>query len=68
VALIGGVGTVTGPLVGGILLVLLNEGLRAAFEQGHLLVRGALMIIAILMMPDGVVGLITRMRRKAAAQ
>lgn len=69
VALIGGVGTVTGPLVGGIVLVVLNEGLRAAFEQGHLLVRGVLMIVAILMMPDGVVGIIAqRLRRKAAAQ
>jgi branched-chain amino acid transport system permease protein len=68
VALIGGVGTVTGPLVGGIVLVLLNEGLRAAFEQGHLLVRGALMIIAILLMPDGVVGVLAqRFRRKAVA-
>jgi len=67
VALIGGVGTVTGPLVGGVVLVLLNEGLRAAFEQGHLLVRGALMIIAILMMPEGVVGIISHwLRRKAA--
>jgi len=68
VALIGGVGTVTGPLVGGIVLVLLNEGLRAAFEQGHLLVRGVLMIIAILLMPDGVVGVLAqRFRRKAVA-
>jgi branched-chain amino acid transport system permease protein len=68
VALIGGVGTVTGPLVGGIVLVLLNEGLRGGFEQGHLLVRGVLMIIAILLMPDGVVGVLAqRFRRKAVA-
>jgi ABC-type branched-subunit amino acid transport system permease subunit len=50
-------------------LVALNEGLRQAFEQGHLLVRGALMIVAILMMPDGVVGIVAqRLRRKAAVQ
>jgi branched-chain amino acid transport system permease protein len=67
VALIGGIGTVSGPLVGGIVLVLLNEGLRAAFEQGHLLVRGVLMILVILAMPEGVVGFVSqRLRRRAA--
>jgi len=67
VALVGGIGTVSGPLVGGIVLVLLNEGLRAAFEQGHLLVRGALMTLVILAMPDGIVGFVAqRLRRRTA--
>jgi branched-chain amino acid transport system permease protein len=67
VAIIGGIGTVTGPLVGAIVLVLLSEAFRAAFEQGHLLVRGVLLIVVILLMPEGVVGFVAhRFRRRAA--
>ena len=65
--IIGGIGTVTGPLFGAVVLVLLSEALRASLAQAHLLVYGVLVILVILTMPDGIVGFVVqRLRRKAA--
>jgi len=67
--IIGGIGTVTGPIFGAVVLVLLSEWLRASLAQAHLLVYGVLVIAVILLMPDGFVGFIAqRLRRKAAAR
>jgi len=67
--IIGGIGTVTGPLVGAVVLVLLSEWLRASLAQAHLLVYGVLVIVVILAMPDGFVGFVAhRLRRKAAVK
>jgi branched-chain amino acid transport system permease protein len=66
-AIIGGIGTVLGPVVGAVVLVLISEGLRASIAQAHLLVYGVLVILVILVMPDGFLGFIAqRLRRKAA--
>jgi branched-chain amino acid transport system permease protein len=65
--IIGGIGTVSGPIFGALVLVLLSEGLRTSLAQAHLLVYGVLVIVVILTMPDGIVGFVAqRMRRKAA--
>jgi len=65
--IIGGIGTVTGPVFGAVVLVLLSEALRATLAQAHLLVYGVLVILVILTMPDGIVGFVAqRLRRKAA--
>ena len=67
--IIGGIGTVTGPLIGAVVLALLSEALRTSLAQAHLLVYGVLVIVVILTMPDGLVGFaVQRLRRKAAAQ
>jgi branched-chain amino acid transport system permease protein len=66
--IIGGIGTITGPLLGAVVLALLSEALRTTIGQAHLLVYGVLVILVILTMPDGFVGFVAqRMRRKAAA-
>ena len=66
--IIGGIGTVAGPVIGAVVVVLLSEALRASLSSAHLLVYGVLVIIVILTMPDGFVGFIApRLRRKAAA-
>jgi branched-chain amino acid transport system permease protein len=66
-AIIGGIGTVFGPVIGAIVLVLISEGLRASIAQAHLLVYGILVIVVILVMPDGFLGFIAhRLRRKVA--
>ena len=66
-AIIGGIGTVAGPVVGAVVLVLISEALRASIAQAHLLVYGILVIVVILVMPDGFLGFIAhRLRRKAA--
>jgi branched-chain amino acid transport system permease protein len=68
-AIIGGIGTVGGPVIGAVVLVLISEGLRASISQAHLLVYGILVIVVILLMPDGFLGFIAhRLRRKEAAR
>jgi branched-chain amino acid transport system permease protein len=69
IAIIGGIGTVAGPVLGAVILVLISEGLRTTVAQAHLLVYGVLVILVILVMPEGFLGFISRrLRRKAAAQ
>ena len=68
-AIIGGIGTVAGPVLGAVVLVLISEALRASIAQAHLLVYGILVIVVILVMPDGFLGFIAhRLRRKVAAR
>jgi branched-chain amino acid transport system permease protein len=68
-AIIGGIGTVGGPVIGAVVLVLISEALRASIAQAHLLVYGIMVIVVILVMPDGFLGFIAhRLRRKAAAR
>ena len=63
---VGGSGTVWGPLLGPLLLVPLGETLRAAFggesSALHLLVYGVLLVLVIRFSPGGLIGLIVRWR------
>lgn len=65
--MLGGLGTLAGPVVGAILLTFLSEGLRFVEDMVKLNVRmviyGFLLIITILFMREGVVGLFPRYRR-----
>jgi branched-chain amino acid transport system permease protein len=70
VAMIGGTGTVYGPLIGSLLLTLVGEVTRATTEaQGlSLIIYGALLILIIGFLPNGLVELFKlRWRRKARA-
>jgi branched-chain amino acid transport system permease protein len=65
--IIGGIGTVSGPIFGALVLVVLTEALRATLAQAHLLVYGVLVIVVILTMPDGIVGFVAqRLRHRKA--
>ncbi len=68
-AIIGGIGTVAGPVLGAVLLKLSSEVFRNVFEQANLLIYGALLIVVILFVPDGLIGGLRRLinRRKAPA-
>lgn len=55
-AIIGGLGTVAGPVLGAVLLKLSSEIFRSYFEQANLLIYGALLIVVILFMPGGLMG------------
>lgn len=57
--MIGGRGTLYGPVIGSLILVVLPELLRAAGNI-RLLVFGALMLLSILFMPEGIVPAILR--------
>jgi branched-chain amino acid transport system permease protein len=68
-AIIGGIGTVAGPVLGAVLLKLSSEVFRNVFEQANLLIYGALLIVVILFIPDGLIGGLRRLidRRKVPA-
>jgi len=55
-AIIGGLGTVGGPILGAILLKLSSELFRNEFSQANLLIYGVLLIVVILFMPGGLIG------------
>jgi branched-chain amino acid transport system ATP-binding protein len=61
-ALIGGIGTVSGPLLGAVLLVPLTEWARASLGSSalglHGFVYGMVLIVCVLFMPNGIVGLL----------
>lgn len=64
-AVIGGVGSVTGPLVGAIVLTVLGETTRGAFRGvsgAAPMVYAALLIIVLLVLPGGLVSLPRRLR------
>lgn len=57
---IGGIGTVWGPVLGGAVFGIVEEELVVNFPQIHLLLYGLLLILIILLEPDGLMGLIHR--------
>jgi branched-chain amino acid transport system permease protein len=61
ISIIGGLGTVTGPVLGAVLLKLSSEIFRNYFRDASLLIYGALLIIVILFIPDGLTGGLARL-------
>lgn len=58
--IIGGIGTIWGPVIGGVVYGLIHEELVASFPQLHLLIYGSLLILIVLFEPGGIVGLLDR--------
>ncbi len=56
-AMLGGKGTVIGPIVGAILLYTVQEVVWVRFPQGHLIAFGIFLILVARFMPRGIVGL-----------
>jgi branched-chain amino acid transport system permease protein len=61
-AVIGGVGTVLGPVLGAVVFVLLRQYLLASYPQLYLGFYGLLLILIILFEPLGLTGLLVRLR------
>lgn len=66
--IIGGLGTVWGPVIGAVVYGLVHEELIASFPEFHLLLFGSLLILIILFEPGGVMGLITGLIRFVRAR
>jgi len=64
--LFGGVETFFGPLVGAIVLSLLEEYLLTTFKDYFMLILGSIMIIIILTLPEGVTGRLRRLPGRPA--
>ncbi len=68
VAIIGGRGTVFGPLVGAALLTVAAEVFRGVFADANLLIYGLLIVVVVLFVPRGLMGELARrtVRRRYA--
>jgi branched-chain amino acid transport system permease protein len=56
IAVVGGLTTVAGPLIGAIVLVTFGETFREILLVGHLILYGLAMMLAIRYMPEGIWG------------
>ncbi len=63
-ALLGGMHSTWGPVVGAVLLGAVSEFLKLQIPYGHLLVYGLIIVIAILFFPQGIVGTIGQRLKK----
>jgi branched-chain amino acid transport system permease protein len=54
-AVLGGVGTLWGPLVGAILMTQVSEALWAQFPQAYLMIFGGLLVALLILLPRGIV-------------
>jgi branched-chain amino acid transport system permease protein len=60
---IGGSGTVLGPLLGAVALQFLSEYLRQNFTQVHTFILGAIIILAVVLLPQGAVNYVREARQ-----
>lgn len=56
IAVVGGIATTGGPIVGAVFLVTISELFRERFQVGHLIFYGLLMMIVIRYLPEGIWG------------
>lgn len=66
-AIIGGVGTVFGPIVGAFIVTFINEITKMLFSDLiglNLILYGVILILVILYLPDGIVGRLKKLRRE----
>jgi ABC-type branched-subunit amino acid transport system permease subunit len=54
-AIMGGLGTVWGPLVGGLVMTQISEALWARFPQIYLMIFGGLLVVLLIALPRGIV-------------
>jgi len=55
-ALVGGIYTTLGPVLGAIILGLSSEYLKLIMPYGHLIIYGVIIVVVVLFMPNGVYG------------
>lgn len=66
-ALLGGAGTVLGPLLGAVIFLVLEEAVWRNLLQIHAAALGLLIVVLIFFLPGGVLGLVRRRRGSPAA-
>jgi branched-chain amino acid transport system permease protein len=68
ITMLGGAGTLLGPIVGAALLLSAQEIFKNQFRESHLLIYGILIVVVVLFLPEGVVGGLEQLfRRKPKA-
>ena len=67
IAVVGGIATAGGPIVGALFLVTLSEFFRERFQVGHLIFYSLLMMLVIRYLPEGVWGRLRHWLLRASA-
>ena len=63
-AIFGGMGRLYGPVIGAAIFSYLEEFLITKFPYYYMLIFGIILLVAILYLPDGLVGLVQKLRRR----
>lgn len=63
VAFIGGIGTVSGPLIGAVFFVLVRDILASNLVNVHLIIFGVIFIAVVLVLPGGIIEIVDKTRR-----
>ena len=64
--LLGGIGTLLGPMIGAVIMVLLTQVVLGSFLNLHMFLTGAMLVALVLAAPKGIVGTIKSLRRRKA--
>jgi len=64
VAMLGGAGTLAGPMAGAAVLESAAEIFKSLFQEAHLLIYGLLLIVVVLFLPEGIVGGVEKILRR----
>src|SRR5207245_9038665 len=64
ITMLGGAGTLLGPIVGAVLLLSASEAFKNQFKESHLLIYGVLIVVVVLFVPEGIVGGLQHLFRK----
>jgi branched-chain amino acid transport system permease protein len=67
-AIFGGMGQLYGPVIGAALFTYLEEFLITRFPYHYMLIFGIIMVLAIVYLPDGVVGLLQKLWKRIAGR
>jgi branched-chain amino acid transport system permease protein len=63
-AIIGGAGTLVGPIIGSVFLVILSEIFALKLGEAHLIIFGFLFVLVVMYFPYGLVGSVDQIRRR----
>jgi branched-chain amino acid transport system permease protein len=63
-AIIGGAGTLVGPIIGSVFLVVLSEIFALKLGEAHLIIFGFLFVLVVMYFPYGLVGSADRIRQR----
>jgi branched-chain amino acid transport system permease protein len=65
--MLGGAGTLLGPLIGSVVLESASEVFKNIFKEAHLLIYGVLVVLVVIFLPEGIVGTLLRKFHRRAA-
>jgi branched-chain amino acid transport system permease protein len=63
-SLLGGIGTLAGPVIGAFLLVFITQVVLGSLLDFHLFATGLLLVVLVLAAPGGIMGLVSSLRRR----